>query len=145
MTEHFTLRELTKSMTATRLGFDEQFDPSQEVIDNLQALAENILQPLRDAIGHVIYVHSGYRCERLNSYIHGAKGSQHMKGEAVDIENLQYGNEYLYRKIIELKLPFDQLINEFGFDWIHVSYSPQNRRQILIAYKFNGRTMYKPV
>ena len=145
MTENFTLRELIKSSTATRMEFTEQFDPSQEVIDNLQALAENILQPLRDTIGHVIYVHTAYRCERLNSYIHGANNSQHMIGQAADIEDFQYGNEYLYKKIIELKLPFDQLINEFGYDWIHVSYSPQNRRQKLIAYKLNGLTMYKKI
>jgi hypothetical protein len=41
---------------------------------------------------------------------------------------------------------FDQLIWEFGTDnepsWVHVSYSPRHRKQILKAVKQNGRTKY---
>ena len=143
MTANFTLKELTNSMTARRMGFDEQFNPSDEVIRNLQLLAENILQPLRDAVGHPIQVQSGYRCIRVNTYIGGAKNSQHTYGQAADIEDYINGNKFLYDKIIELNLPFDQLINEFDYDWIHVSYSDRNRRQKLVAYKLNGLTVYK--
>ena len=143
MTENFTLKELTKSYTATRLGFDEQFLPSLMIIENLELLAENILQPLRDEVGHAIHVHSGYRCRKLNEYIGGAKRSQHMLGQAVDIEDYKMGNKYLWDKILEMYLPFDQLINEFDYSWIHVSYSDRHRRQKLRAYREDGKTIYQ--
>lgn len=145
MTANFSLRELTKSMTATRRDFIEQFNPSTEIIENLNALAENILQPLRDATGSPIIIDSGYRCERLNTYIGGAKNSQHLLGQAADIEDFTHGNEFLYKKILDLNLPFDQLINEFNFEWIHISFSNRNRRQQLKAYKLNGLTIYKQI
>lgn len=44
--------------------------------------------------------------------------------------------------IIEMNLPFDQLIDEFDMDWVHVSFGPRNRRQILHAKKVNGKTIY---
>lgn len=67
-----------------------------------------------------------------------------MTGQAADIIDLTHGNEYLLKKIKELNLPFDQLIDEFGFRWVHVSYDPsRNRRQILQAQKdAKGKTIY---
>jgi hypothetical protein len=62
-----------------------------------------------------------------------------MTGHAADIIDLNNGNENLFKKIKQLNLPFDQMIDEFDFRWVHVSYDPvRNRRQILQAVK-NGR------
>ena len=58
------------------------------------------------------------------------------------IEDTPEENRKFYDLIIKLKLPFDQLINEHGFDWIHVSYGPRHRRQKLRAVRKNGRTQY---
>ena len=134
------------SEAAARLSFDEQFDPSADVVKNLEALSKNILQPLRDGMKSSVRVNSGYRCLRVNTAIGGSATSQHLTGHAADIQDLKNGNEFLLRKIIELKLPFDQIINEFGYKWIHVSYDPKkNRRQILEAVKDkNSKTVYKP-
>ena len=33
--------------------------------------------------------------------------------------------------IIDMRLPYDQLIDEHNGTWIHVSYSPRHRRMIL--------------
>lgn len=128
----FTLRELTKSDTAIRKGIKNV--PSKSEEDNLIALVENILDPLREAYGKPIIVTSGYRCEELNRLIGGSKTSQHRSGQAVDIRTVidtPEENKKLYDLIIKLNLPFDQLIDEHNFDWVHVSYSPKHRKQIL--------------
>lgn len=141
--KYFTFQELTKSATAKRKGIDNS--PSMQVRANLAALVEKVLDPLREAYGKPIVVTSGYRCEKLNRAVGGAASSQHVKGEAADIRSVQdtpEENKKLFDLIVKLKLPFDQLINEYGFDWVHVSFGPRHRRQKLKAVKRNGKTSY---
>lgn len=147
MTKSFTLTEFLESQTATRMGFDEQFNPPQIVINNIELLCVNILQPLRDAIKAPIKISSGYRCPRLNTSIGGASKSQHVTGHAADIICYKTGNAELFHRIVELDLPFDQIIDEFNFAWVHVSYDPsRSRKQILKAVKDSmQRTVYKKV
>ncbi len=143
--KYFTIDELIKSATAQRKGIKSQFKPSDEVKRSLTALAEKILDPLRAAYGKPIIVTSGYRCLALNKAVGGAASSQHVKGEAADIRSvsdLPSENKKLFDLIRELKLPFDQLINEYGYDWIHVSFGARQRRQVLRAVKKNGQTVY---
>ncbi len=128
----FTITELTKSNEAKRNKINNI--PTKQEEQNLIALVENILDPLREAYGKPIIVTSGYRCERLNKLVKGSKTSQHRYGQAADIrtiEDTKEENKKLFDLIQELNLPFDQLINEYDFDWVHVSYSSRNRRQIL--------------
>lgn len=130
--KYFTIQELTKSQTALRKGIKNI--PSKEEEENLVALIEKILDPLRQAYGKPIIVTSGYRCKALNSAIGGASNSQHLYGQAADIRSVPdtiEENKKLFDLIQSLKLPFDQLINEYNFDWVHVSYSNRNRKQIL--------------
>lgn len=132
MGKYFTINELTKSSTAQRLHIDN--NPTQEVKDNLNKLIDNILDPLRELYGKPIIVNSGYRCTKLNKAIGGAKNSQHLVGQASDIrtvQNTKESNKELFDLIKNSKLPFDQLINEYDYNWVHVSYSPRNRRQVL--------------
>ena len=132
MGKYFTINELTKSSTAQRLHIDN--NPTQEVKDNLNKLIDNVLDPLRELYGKPIIVNSGYRCTKLNKAIGGAKNSQHLVGQASDIrtvQNTKESNKQLFDLIKNSKLPFDQLINEYDYNWVHVSYSPRNRRQIL--------------
>lgn len=141
--KHFTFYELTKSATAKRKGIDNS--PSVQVRANLAALVENVLDPLREAYGKPIVVTSGYRCEKLNRAVGGAASSQHVKGQAADIRSVQdtpEENKKLYDLIVKLGLPFDQIINEYNYDWVHVSYGPRHRRQKLKAVKRNGKTSY---
>jgi zinc D-Ala-D-Ala carboxypeptidase len=141
-TRNFSLHELL--ITQHRKFDEEQYNPAPEIVENLRSLAVHVLQPLRDKLGTPVKVNSGYRCPSLNKAIGGAKKSQHMTGHAADIIDLINGNEFLFRKIKELKLPFDQMIDEFGFRWVHVSYDPKrNRKEILQARKDDkGRTIY---
>jgi len=141
-TPNFSLMELL--VTEHRNFDEEQYNPPAAVIENLRALCINILQPLRDALGTPLKVNSGYRCPSLNKAIGGATNSQHMTGQAADVIDLTHGNESLFKKIKELNLPFDQMIDEFQFRWVHVSYDPsRNRKDILQAQKdANGKTVY---
>ena len=126
----FTINELTKSSTAEQKKINNT--PSAEHEQNLIALIENILDPLREAYGKPIIVTSGYRNNILNKAIGGAKNSQHQYGFAADIRSVSDSKDE-NKKIFELakNLPFDQLIDEHNYDWIHISYSPKHRRQIL--------------
>jgi hypothetical protein len=119
------------SQDAIRHGFAEQFTPAIPAVKCLDLLVNNILQPLRDAAKCPIIVSSGYRCDRLNIYVGGQQYSQHLLGQAADIHDYEHGNEWLFQKIQEMDLPFDQLINEYNFAWVHVSFSQRYRKQIL--------------
>ena len=155
ISKNFTLAELTKSNTATRLGISNT--PDKEGIHKLRLLATELLQPLRNVVG-ALRVTSGYRSESLNKAIGGSNKSQHTKCEAVDLQFVKRGkmdNMKIFDAIINHALEFDQLILEFGGatadkdsdnpDWIHLSWKIKgNRRQILVAYKDeNNRTKYR--
>lgn len=142
--KYFTLNELTRSATAKRLGINNA--PTSDIVAALQRLVTNVLDPLREEWGAPIIVGSGYRCLKLNKAVGGAKSSQHMYGQAADIHALgdrPEDNRKLRDLLIKLNLPFDQLIDEFGCDWIHVSHRASgNRGQLLSAKRVNGKTVY---
>ena len=128
--KYFTIKELCKSSTAAQRGIDNT--PTQEVIKNLNLLVENILDPLREKYGKPIRVNGGYRCPALNLAVKGSKTSQHLQGLAADITvGSSVENKKLFNLIINLNLPFDQVIDECNFKWIHVSFSNNPRKQIL--------------
>lgn len=144
---YFTIYELTKSCTAERLGIDNT--PNEDVLFNLEQLVRNVLDPLRIKYGQPIIVCSGYRCLKLNMAVGGAWNSQHIKGQAADIYCANRSpviNRLLACVLISENIPFDQLIlekvDEMGYpQWLHVSYSPNPRREILL---FDGKK-YKKV
>lgn len=132
--KHFSLRELTASATAGRLGIDNT--PGPEARQNLTRLVENVLDPLREAYGHPITVTSGYRCPELNRAVGGAATSQHLAGEAADITaGGREANRELYRLLRELDLPVDQAIDEREFSWLHVSHSSKRCRRQYFSLK----------
>ena len=127
--KHFSITELTASLTARRLRIDNT--PTADAIDNITLLVDNVLDPLREAFGKPITVNSGYRCPALNAAVGGSATSQHLRGEAADITaGSTDANRRLYTLLRELRLPVDQAIDEHGFSWIHVSHTREhNRRQ----------------
>lgn len=130
--KYFSYEELTKSIIAKNKGIDNT--PSTEIKKNLKALVDNILDPLREAYGKPITVTSGYRCPKLNTAVKGAKNSQHVKGQAADIngvKDLRSENKKLFDLVIKLNLPYDQLIDEYNYNWIHISFSDKPRKQVL--------------
>lgn len=130
MAEFFTKSELTRSDTARIRGIDNT--PTPEASATLDALMWNVLDPIRRMWGKPIIVNSGYRCPKLNAAIGGSATSQHMKGEAADITaGDPTKNKELFDMIAQSAIPFDQLIDEKNYRWIHVSYRPNGRRNIL--------------
>ena len=128
--KYFTIKELCKSSIATQKKIDNS--PNSDIIDNLTLLVNNVLDPLRGVYGKPIIVNSGYRCPTLNKAVGGSKTSSHMKGLAADITaGSPSKNKMLFNLIKDLNLPFDQLIDESNFSWVHVSYSQKPRKQIL--------------
>lgn len=150
LSKNLSLLECTKSITAKRLDIDNT--PSEDVIDNLKALANDVFQPIRDYFRVPIGVNSGYRSKELNKAVGGSRTSQHMAGEALDIDADIYGgltNKQIFDYIKD-NLDFDQLIWEFGDDstpdWVHVSYKKEgeNRGRCLRAYRDKKGIYYKP-
>lgn len=149
LSPHLSLAEMVRSSTAKRRGIRNL--PTPEALVNMKILAEKIFEPVRQHFGVPIYVTSGYRCKALNDAIGGSPTSQHMQGEAMDIDMDGTTNGVTNAMIfnyIRNNLEFDQLIWEFGNssnpDWVHVSYESKGvqRKQVLLARKVNGRTKY---
>ena len=139
LSKNLTLRECTKSLTAERLGIENE--PGEKEIANLETIAKQIFQPVRDHFGVPIYVSSGYRSKELNFAIGGSVASPHMRGQALDLDADVFGkisNADIF-KYIKDNLDFDQLIWEMGSDlnpaWIHVSYvsDRENRNRVYKA------------
>ena len=148
LSNNLSLSEVLVSQTAKRLGLSNE--PTKEHLENLNIIAYKIFQPVRDYFKVPIYVSSGYRSKELNKAIGGAKTSQHMKGEALDLDADVYGvitNSDIFNYIKD-NLEFDQLIWEFGDDknpnWVHVSFSEgKNRMKVMKALKGRNKTIYK--
>lgn len=128
--KYFTIKELCKSSTATQKRIDNS--PNQDIVNNLELLVDNVLDPLRERYGKPIIVNSGYRCPALNKAVKGSKTSSHMKGLAADITvGSPSKNKILFNLIKDMDLPYDQLIDESNYNWVHVSYAQKPRKQIL--------------
>jgi zinc D-Ala-D-Ala carboxypeptidase len=135
LSRFFTLAEMTRSASAQSAKISNQ--PGAAETNSLRALCAAVLDPLRESIGEAIRVNSGFRSPKLNEHIGGARDSQHVRGEAADIESRGVSALELFQRIIRLALPFDQLIYEdksATSKWVHVSHAAGGSRgQILKA------------
>ena len=147
ISKHISYKEATHSATALRRGLDNT--PNDEQLKCMEEVAENLFEPLREWVSGPIKVNSFFRGEPVNTAIGGSTRSQHMKGQAIDIDDT-FGyktNAEMYHYIKD-NLDFDQLIWEFGDDknpnWLHISWVSHrpNRKKLTIAKKVNGRTKY---
>jgi zinc D-Ala-D-Ala carboxypeptidase len=146
LTKNFTLEEMTKSETALRHDIDNT--PNEQEISAMKLLAEKVLQPVRDHFGKGVKVNSGFRNQDVNQKVGGSRNSDHIRGQAADIEIPGIPNAELAEWIKD-NLEFNQLILEFytpgvpDSGWVHVSYIPEaNRNQVLTATKKDGKTVY---
>ena len=136
LTENFTLNELVYSATAEKNKIDNR--PSVQVIANLKSLCENVLQPLRNALGCPIVITSGFRCAVLNKKAGGQSNSQHLMGQAADLVVPRKDLKDVFN-YIKSHLNYDQLLYEYSKTdkWIHVSFrnDGHNRKQAIDNYK----------
>lgn len=118
---NFRYYEFLRSDTAKRLGIDNT--PADWQWENLERLAANVLQPVREKFGP-IRITSGYRSVELNRAIGGSSLSNHCRGEASDIEpvNIRIKLIDIIEYIVE-ELEFRTVIAEYMPDgWVHVDY-----------------------
>ena len=135
ISRNFSYSEFENSDTAKRLHINNAIT-DWEVRDNIKALVENVLQPLRDSWGGPIFINSGYRCKELNEAVGGVETSQHVLGMAADCGCT---DPYAMAKLLlRMKLPFDQAI--LYPDFLHLSYRDdgENRGQLLYNKKWKG-------
>ena len=147
ISKHISYRERVYSNTATRRGIDN--NPNDEQLENMELIAKEVFEPLRDWVDGPIKINSFFRSPELNTAIGGSSKSQHCKGQAMDIDDTfgKATNAEMYHWIKD-HMDFDQMIWEFGNDdnpnWVHISYvsAKDNRNRCLKAYKEKGKTKY---
>lgn len=131
ISQHFYLSEFLKSETAKKLGIDNSIRENKH-LENLSNLVYQILEPARKEIQRPLFITSGYRVPALNKAVGGVPNSQHMFGQAVDI---QVSNELFANTLFDI-LSKNQKVDELLFEksgnkkWIHVSWS-RNPRHII--------------
>lgn len=134
LSKNFTLSELTYSNSADCYNIENT--PGRLELENLKKLCNEILQPIRDKFGKSIYVNSGYRNPKVNRLVGGSSSSQHTKGEAADITvGSKEENKKLFDMIVQMiedkEIKVGQLIDEKGYQWIHISIPYRKVNQIL--------------
>lgn len=144
ISEHLDLSEVIRSDSAKRNGISNM--PTAEHIENFKILATKVFEPIREHFGVPIRISSGYRSAELNKCVGGSATSQHSSGEALDIDmdGTSISNKQIFDYIKD-NLTFDQLINEFNYAWVHVSYKAngKQRGEVLEAYKLGVVTKYR--
>lgn len=144
ISKYLTLAEAIKSQTAIRKGIDNT--PDAEQLENMKYVATEIFDKVRDFVGGPLNASSFFRSKKLNDAIGGSSTtSQHMKGEAIDIDCDTFGNgtnNEVFEFIMN-KLDKDQVILEYPNEkgdpaWVHVSKvrpPKKNRNQVLVKLK----------
>ena len=124
--KYFSFSEMiTTSSTA-----QENNLPDWDDINRLLELCRWILDPAREMYGKPIVVNSGFRTPFLNHLVGGVSTSQHMQGLAADLRCDD--PKALFDLIAESDLPFDQLIYYQKKKFVHVSYSPTYRHEVIV-------------
>jgi hypothetical protein len=142
LTHNFHLDEFTISQEAERHGYKNE--PNEKQIENLRLLCVKVIQPLREIINAPIFINSGFRSFDVNAAVGGKFNSQHLEGKAADFIVPSMILVYVFNIVLQ-RLPFDQLIYEFG-KWIHVSWDgDKNRNEVLLSRKLYGKTVYENV
>lgn len=133
---YFTIEELCRSKTAKQYNLDNT--PTLLVKAALQNLIDKVLNPAREEYGSAIYVQTGYRSPEVNAKVGGVATSQHLTGEAADIDTFSRNNNAKIFEIIVNQGNYDQLIWEKDGQWIHVSCKKNGKnRKSILQYK-NG-------
>lgn len=137
ISKYFHLEEMTHSQTAIRLGLKNE--PSDAVKAHMLIAAKR-MDAIRELLGHPVIVSSWFRSKAVNKANKGSDTSDHPNGWAVDFICPGFGDPL---KICQFLLKcglsdFDQLIQEGT--WVHISFNPRCRREILTRV---GKNKYK--
>ena len=126
ISEHITFAEAT--YTSKKLPNI----PSNKELEAMKLVALLCFEPMRKWYGKPLKINSFFRSAEVNKAVGGASTSQHLFGEAIDLTT---GSKEENKKLFEWAkshLTYDQIINEYDYSWIHISYrSGRNRMQVL--------------
>lgn len=131
--KYFSIAEFLRSDAADKHQVSNM--PADEellaVLININALVNNVLDPLRTMIGRPIIITSGYRSQQVNELVGGSKTSQHMEGKAADIhvQGFSPGQMGTVYGLIQTYFDFDQLIFYPYKNIIHVSWNEGKNRK----------------
>ena len=123
LTKNFNLEEFEQSSTADKYKINNSIP--QHLMPYVLQLAEQ-LQLIRDTWQSQITINSGYRCDKLNAKVGGAKNSDHKFACAADITvGSRDKNKQLFTTILSMvkqgKLHLRQIIDESNYKWLHLS------------------------
>ena len=133
--KYISYQESITSQTAIRNKIDNA--PKEVELICMQLVGIRVFDVVREHFRTPLRVSSFYRSDLLNKAVGGSKTSQHVKGQAIDIQGTGVVSNKMIFEYIKEHLDFDQLIWEFGNKtnpaWVHVSYNSRekNRKQIL--------------
>jgi hypothetical protein len=161
VTKNFKYAEFFKVARSTLAKLNKherwiQFNPPQSVLDNIEKLCVEILQPLRSFLAVPIRIHAGggWRSEAYNRAVHGSSTSHHLKGEAADFSVVRIPHQFKNRSVVPQGyrprtptgfafgvlwndcwngvMPVAELIHEYGRSmgapsWVHVAVGPSPR------------------
>lgn len=133
ISEHITYSEATQSPTALRFGIKNI--PTEHQLFAMSIVAHTCFEPLRKWYGKPIKIGSFFRSTLLNEKVGGSKTSSHCKGEAID---LNAGSKEENKKLFDWckkNLVFDQLINEYDYTWVHISFRQGDNRNMILTIK----------
>ena len=136
LSEHLTLRELTK----TKTGIENV--PNEEQVNNLKRLC-GWLEQLRRRWNNIygdgddpVIINNGFRSKEVNKAVGGVPTSNHLTGCAVDIRCIGIEQAIRYASLLldisDLnKEDFDELLIEqkSHIIWIHFAVRPKNNRR----------------
>lgn len=124
--KYFSFTEMISTVSTAQ----ENNLPDWDDINRLLELCRWILDPVREMYGKPIVVTSGFRTPLLNRLVGGVTTSRHMQGLAADL--CCDDPKALFDLIAESDLPFDQLIYYQKKKFVHVSYSPTYRHEVIV-------------
>jgi hypothetical protein len=140
--EFFSIEEF--EVTSTGLDNRIPLERRGEVGDALTELVLEVLDPLRRASGAPIIITSGFRTPEVNKAVRGSSSSLHLEGWAADFRSASLTGRELVGLVLELGLPFDQVIwyHKLKGGHVHLHMKPWshdaggelvdlNRRQVL--------------
>lgn len=129
ISKYVSLKEATRSSVAARYNIDNS--PTDDQLQNMIMVATKCFDPLREHFGKPIYISSFYRNPKVNNLAGGSNTSHHMRGMAIDIDGDVYGSPSNVEIFGWLKnnVKFTQLLQEYNFSWVHISYDPTNLKQ----------------
>jgi uncharacterized protein YcbK (DUF882 family) len=112
LTTHFNSSEFTCPCCG-------KFEINYNLLYLLEAIREHFRKP--------VYINSGYRCEKYNQKINGAKDSQHLYGNAADIVVSTINPLAVYTYVNNIN-PRGGIGRYSTYTHVDICMSPPNRR-----------------